>query len=47
MAFFFALIFNSEGEIYISYADLTIAFVDEIVKEQHLRAAFTVSGDKE
>lgn len=41
------LIYNSEGESYISYADLAIAIVDEIVKEKHLRAAFTVVGEKE
>ncbi|MED3552645.1 NAD(P)-dependent oxidoreductase [Cytobacillus praedii] len=41
------LLVNSKGESYISYADYTIAVLDEIENPQHLNERFTVVGEAE
>jgi putative NADH-flavin reductase len=40
------LILNSAGESYISYADLAVAIMDEVVSEKYLCTAITVVGEK-
>lgn len=40
------LLTNSNGESYISYADLAIAMVDEIENAAHLKQRFTVVGER-
>lgn len=40
------LIFNSTGESYISYADLAVAIIDEVINEKYLCSAITVVGEK-
>jgi uncharacterized protein len=39
------LLVNSKGESYISYADFSIAVVDEIENPKHLNERFTVVGE--
>lgn len=41
------LLVNSKGESYISYADYTIAVLDEIENPQHINERFTVVGEAE
>lgn len=41
------LLYNSKGDSYISYADFTIALVDEIEKPEHINERFTVVGEAE
>lgn len=40
------LLTNSQGESYISYADLAIAMVDEIENAAHIKQRFTVVGER-
>ncbi|WP_151734833.1 NAD(P)-dependent oxidoreductase ['Paenibacillus yunnanensis' Narsing Rao et al. 2020] len=39
------LLFNSQGESYVSYADYAIAVVDEIERPQHIGERFTVVSE--
>ena len=41
------LLVNSKGESYISYADYSIAVLDEIENPQHVNERFTVVGEAE
>jgi putative NADH-flavin reductase len=41
------LLLNSKGQSYVSYADFTIALLDEIENPQHSNERFTVVSEAE